>query len=135
MSVAAQMERHLRSRCEVNLELTRSLVVDDTKGAASRRSGEMADSVECDPWADAGTRYETTIRATSDHARFQDEGTGIYGPEGTRIEAHGGGVLAFDWPAAGGVVFFRSVAGSPGTHFFHDAMPARYADALRACWL
>jgi len=43
-------------------------------------------------------------------------------------------VLVFDWPAAGGTVFARSVAGSQGTHFFFgpggDAMNQRFSTAL-----
>jgi hypothetical protein len=36
----------------------------------------------------------------------------------------------FDWPAAGGVVFARSVAGAPGRHFFTEPMPERWHSAI-----
>lgn len=134
MSIAAALERNFREHIEQGLPIVSDLMVEDTRAACSRRSGELADSIEMDPWSNDGTRYSSTIRATSDHARYQDEGTGIYGPEGTRIEAPPGGVLAFDWPAAGGVVYFKSVAGSPGTHFFMEPMPDRFAAAARAAF-
>jgi hypothetical protein len=134
VGIAAAFEANLRERCRDRLLITGSQMVDATRAACSRREGTLADSIEIDSWSEEGDRYTTTIRATAEHARFQDEGTGIYGPEGTPIYPTSGKVLRFDWPAAGGVVFFAHVAGSPGTHFFTEPMPQRYSDALNASW-
>jgi hypothetical protein len=138
-SIAAAMEDSLRQHCRDNLPLVTAQMVEATQAAASRRTGALAASIGADEWADEGTRFTSVIYAgrdldNPDVARFQDEGTGIYGPEGQRITAHGGGVLAFDWPAAGGVVFFRSVAGAPGRHYFIEPMPDRYREAMQALW-
>lgn len=132
MSIADQLEQHLRDNTAQRLEAVRQEVEDQTKQAASSRSGALREGISCDTWADAGSRFETTIRSTAPYSEFQDDGTGIYGPTGERITSTGGGVLRFDWPAAGGVVFAWSVAGSPGTHFFREPMAQRYADALQA---
>lgn len=104
--------------------------VDATRAAASRRSGALAESIEHSTPVVSGERVLTEISATSDHARFQDEGTGIYGPRGARIFPTTAKVLRFYSPAAGKVIFARSVAGAPGTHFFHQPMAARWRDAL-----
>lgn len=132
MTIAAQLEAHWRVDLEDRLERTRQEVEDQTKIAASSRSGDLRAGIHCDTWVNAGSRYETTIHSDVDYSSFQDEGTGIYGPTGARITSTGGGPLRFDWPAAGGVVFAWSVAGAPGTHYFHEAMPQRFADALVA---
>lgn len=135
MTIADQLERNLRTWVEANLLIANDLIVQDTRDHMSRRTGHMADTVEIDQWANEGTRYSTTARVTAEYARYQDEGTGEFGPEGTRIvPTKPGGVLAFDWPAAGGFVFFKSVAGSPGTHFFTDAMPDRFRAAMLAAF-
>jgi hypothetical protein len=50
-----------------------------------------------------------------DVRRWMAEGTGVFGPTGTRITPKNGPVLAFVWPGhsdrGDGMVFFRSVAG------------------------
>lgn len=134
------MEQQLREQCRLNLPLVGQLMVDDTRQACSRRTGALADSVQCDDWADEGSRFTSVISAgrgldNPDVARFQDEGTGIYGPGGMRIYPASASVLVFDWPAAGGKVFAASVAGAPGTHFFTEPMPDRFSAAMRAAWL
>lgn len=139
MSIAAQLEANLRNRCARNLPAVTERMVEDTRQACSRRTGQLADSIGADPWQEEATRFTSTIRATAPYARFQNDGTGIFGPTGSRIYPRKpGGVLAFDWPAAGGVVFARSVQGSPGTHFFTGEdgreMERRFENALGATW-
>lgn len=132
VSIAAALEANLREKIAAKLEATRQYVEDATKAAASSRSGALREGIACDTWTDAGTRFETTIRSVAPYSEYQDDGTGIYGPTGARITSTSGKVLRFDWPAAGGVVFAWSVAGAPGTHYFKDAMPQRFSDALVA---
>lgn len=88
----------------------------------SRRSGDLADSIEVDSISDDGSNIAVHVIVGEDYAQYQDEGTGIFGPEGVPITPVTAKVLRFDWPAAGGIVFAHSVAGSPGTHFFSDTV-------------
>lgn len=132
MSIAAALEANLREKLAAKLEATRQYVEDATKAAASSRTGALREGISCDTWVDAGSQFTTSVHSTAPYSEYQDDGTGIYGPTGARITSTSGKVLRFDWPAAGGVVFAWSVAGAPGTHFFHDAMPQRFSDALVA---
>lgn len=140
MSIAAQLEANLRARIADRLPQVSDLMVAATQQDCSRRTDALADSIMVDDWQDQGTRYTSTISAgrglpNPAVAEYQEFGTGLFGPNGSRIYPHKpGGVLVFDWPAAGGIVFARSVAGSPGTHFFFglggDAMNTRFSNAL-----
>lgn len=108
--------------------------VDLTREATSRRTGALADSiVHTQPALIAEGLVGCVISAGNAdviYARWQDEGTGIYGPTGGRIFPTRAKALRFDWPAAGGIVFAKSVAGAPGRHYFHEPMPARWRSAL-----
>lgn len=139
MSIAAALEANLRERIEQNLPQVSDLMVAATQQDCSRRTGALADSIMVDDWQNQGNRYTTTISAgrglpDPNVARYQDQGTGLFGPAGVRITPRSAKVLVFDWPAAGGVVFARSVAGSPPTYFFSgpsgDAMSQRFSTAL-----
>lgn len=96
--------------------------VDTARGFCSRREGDLWDSIEHDGPIDDGTRVSATAIAGADHASYQNDGVGEFGPEGARIQ--GNPLLAFDWPAAGGLVVVRSVAGYEGTHFWDKAIDA-----------
>lgn len=102
---------------------------DDTRAAASRRTGALADGIDISP-AQGSPLVISTITSAAPYSQYQDEGTGVYGPTGTRIFPRSAKALVFDWPAAGGVVAFRSIAGAPGRHYFHEPMRARWHDAL-----
>lgn len=64
------------------------------------------------------------------YARAIHDGTGIYGPRGTRIRPVQGSVLAFNWrnapaglrPGRGGKFFFRSVRGVRGRPYLRDGL-------------
>jgi len=101
------------------LDRCSSLFVRTARGRASRRTNELADSIEAGPVYKAGSTFRTTVEVGAEHGVYQDRGTGIYGPEGRPITPRrADGVLVFDWPAAGGVVFARSVRGTPPTRFW-----------------
>lgn len=120
---ASRLEQGLRQQAMIWLDRADQQFVDRARVRCSRRTGALADSIEATPATDEGTRITAEIHVGEDYGRWQDEGTGIYGPDGGRIyPLKPGGVLAFDWPAAGGMVFFRSVAGSPGTRFWSDTV-------------
>lgn len=90
--------------------------VDRAQSRVSRRTGNTAASIHATDPVDLGNAIEARILVDEESGKYQDEGTGIYGPEGQPIQ--GNPLLAFDWPAAGGLVIVHSVKGSPGTHFW-----------------
>lgn len=106
------------------------VTVTETQAAASRRTGALAAGISSSEPALVDARVTQTIVSAEPYSEFQDVGTGIYGPRGARIFPRTAKALRFDWPAAGGIVFAKSVAGSPGRHFFHTPMPTRWHDAL-----
>lgn len=126
---ATGLERAFRENALVKCGLVRDGFVNGAQSRCSRRSGKLAASIVGTEPVDAGTTIECTITVGEDYGLFQDQGTGIYGPEGQRIK--GNPLLAFDWPAAGGLVIVHSVAGSPGTHFWTDTV-SDWPNILRA---
>lgn len=99
--------------------------VSRAKQGASRRTGELEAGITADPPSVSPEEITLDVHSSAEHSKWQDEGTGIYGPEGTPITStRPGGVLVFDWPAAGGIVFARSVKGSPGTRFWTNTLEA-----------
>jgi len=139
MSIAAALEANLRARVEQNLPNVTARMVDDTRQACPRQTGQLADSIGADPWQAQGDRYTSMIRATAPYAAFQEFGTGVFGPTGQRIVPLTAKALVFEWPKAGGLVAFRSVAGSPATRFFFGddgtAMQGRFENALASEWV
>lgn len=105
-----------------------TLFVEEVQSNASRRTGELADSVTLHPpvISDEEISMTVTVDAQSDsgdfYGQYQDEGTGIYGPEGVPITPKHGNFLVFDWPAAGGIVFAKKVRGSEPTRFWTKAL-------------
>lgn len=106
------------------------LVVEQTQQAASRRTGALAEGITGTQPALAETQVRSQITSAADYSLYQDEGTGIYGPSGARIFPTSAKALRFDWPAAGGIVFAKSIAGSPGTHFWAEPLPERWHNAI-----
>lgn len=97
--------------------------VEEVQGNASRRTGFLAESVKAEPPVVTSTEIRIHIEVGADYGIYQEEGTGIFGPEGRPITStRPGGVLRFDWPAAGGIVFARSVIGSEPTRFWSKAV-------------
>ena len=119
----ASLEALLAEYAEKKVEALGEQFVHDARGRSSRRTGRLADSIEAGPPEHERHAVRCTIRVGEEYGRYQDEGTGIFGPHGERITAtRPGGVLVFDWPAAGGTVFARSTAGAPGTRFWSDTI-------------
>jgi hypothetical protein len=130
MGAIDQLRDRVAERALDIVERAADLAVAETQDAASRRTGELADGISHTPPVLVGALVMCEIRSAVSYSRAQDEGTGIYGPRATRIFPTTAKALRFDWPAAGGVVFAKSVAGAPGRHFFHEPMPARWRGAL-----
>ena len=107
------------------------LCVTRTQDAASRRTGALVDGISHTEPEVTDAYVQCQIVSAAPYSAAQDTGSGIYGPTGMRIFPTNAKALRFDWPAFGGVAFFRSVAGSPGTHFFTEPMPGRWSECLQ----
>jgi len=99
-------------------------LVTTAQNNASRRTGNLADSITNEGAVLAGDNVRAHVVVEAEYGRYQDEGTGIYGPEGQVITPKHGNVLVFDWPAAGGIVFATYVRGSEPTRFWTKAIEA-----------
>lgn len=133
MSIQAQLEEHVIGWAIDLVQRAADQTVEETQGAASERTGELRDGITHTPPAYSEPYVICQIQSAASYSGYQDEGTGIYGPSGAPIvPLRPGGVLVFDWPAAGGVVFARSVQGAPGRHFWREPMPDRWSNAVQA---
>ena len=105
-------------------EVVRDELETTTKEAAPVKTGELRDEITVTVGAGGGS-VDWTVDSPADYSSYTDEGT----------EAHpivGNPLLAFDWPEAGGTVIVHSVMhpGTTGTHWFDEAMPDRFQQAL-----
>ena len=122
MSMTLDTQDVERALVELSTSVLREIAdefVDTAKEHASARSGELRDGISAGDvdLKDSGL-FTTTITSSAEHSSWQNEGTGIYGPMGQRIRPTHAKALVFDWPAAGGTVFFTSVAGQEGNHWW-----------------
>lgn len=107
------------------LERLATVFIQTVQDNAPRRTGDLVDSVRGNPVVVQPAQVTTTVEVEAEYGRYQDEGTGIYGPEGRPIRpTKPGGVLVFDWPAVGGIVFAREVRGTEPTRFWQKAVDA-----------
>ena len=134
MSVAAQLEAHLRERVRRNLDRTNVVLVGLITAPLNRISGQLAAGVVVDAWSENGDSYTSTARSLAPYSLFVDSGTGVYGPLGGRIYPRTAKALTFFWTARGAVYSFRSVRGQPPQRYFHEPMAANYANALQTAW-
>lgn len=95
--------------------------VGEVRKNASRRTGEMARKTTVTPARLVGNRVVSNATVGVDYGRYQDEGTGEFGPEHKRITPRRAKVLRFD-SAIFGIVFARSVRGSEPTRFWTKAV-------------
>jgi HK97 gp10 family phage protein len=117
------LKDQVRSYALARAERLGDAFIDQLRSNMPRRTGELAASAEVDDISEQSDGVKVKVVVRSHYAAFQNYGTGIYGPEGTPITPRrAGGVLVFDWPAAGGVVFARSVRGTEPTHFWERTL-------------
>lgn len=126
------------------LERCGELFAAEVENNAPKRTRRLVDSIEQSSVTVHPTEVTMTVRvtATSDegapYPAFQNEGTGIFGPDGVPITPKRGRVLVFDSPFARtptpgsrrrrggptGIVFATSVIGTEATHFWDKAIEA-----------
>lgn len=127
------LREQVREYAEARAHALGDQFIEVLRGNMPRRTGDMAESAEVDSVRETSSGFAVSIIVRSPYARFQNDGTGIYGPDGNPIYPRKrGGVLVFDWPAAGGVVFARHVRGTEPTHFWErtlDQWPRIIAEA------
>lgn len=117
------LEQAVRDYAVTKLAELADAFVFVAQGNAPRRTGALAESISHDEPTVAGDTVSCTATCTADYAEYQEEGTGVFGPDGVPITPRRkGGVLAFDMPSAGGMVFARSVLGTEPTHFWQRSL-------------
>lgn len=90
---------------------------------APRRTGAGADSIEVATVEATSSGVRIRVVVGEQYMKWQNEGTGVFGPRGQPIKPHRrGGVLVFD--GIGGVVFAREVKGTEPTHFWERTVDA-----------
>lgn len=115
----AGLRRAIRRHAVKRLTTAADNFVDTGRSLAPRRTGKGAASITHTEVVDNGSTIMCTVHVGAIWLRYQNEGTGIYGPTGRPITPHSrDGVLVFDWPAAGGIVFTRRVRGVEATHWW-----------------
>ena len=110
------IERLVRERGRAIAEVIGAEFVNTGQGFAPRRTGAGADSIAVDGIDENGDQFVIRIVVGEVYMRYQNEGTGIYGPEGSPIVPTNGKVLVFD--GIGGTVFTPSVRGTEPTHWW-----------------
>jgi len=102
---------------------------------APRDSGLLANSHTVRVGVAPGFAF-SEITANTEYAVFVMRGTGLYGPRGRVIKARKGKVFRFEArgahgplargasPAAGGVVFAKSIKGTPANPYLEEALHA-----------
>lgn len=121
----SQLEAAVRDYSEEKARQLGEQFVEVLRDHMPRRSGALAASAEVESVEVTARGASARIVVGAEYAVWVNEGTGIYGPDGVPIEPRRpGGVLVFDWPAAGGIVFTRRVSGSEPTHYWERTLEA-----------
>lgn len=84
------------------------------------KTGDLEDGIQLSSIVGGGTKSQARVVSTAKHARWQEEGTGVFGPTGTPIRPTRGNVLVFN--GDDGVVFARSVKGAPGIKYWEQTV-------------
>lgn len=91
--------------------------VERAREYVPRKTGALSDSIEASDAHADGDAATVTVTVGEEYGIYQDQGTGVFGPSGTRIvPLNPGGVLV--WEDGGETIFARSVEGSPATKFW-----------------
>ncbi len=91
------------------------------KQTAPHNTGALADSINY-KIEDQYKQVTATIGTPNPYSKFQEEGTGVYGPTGSPVVPRTARVLA--WQSGGITIFARSVRGVQGKHYFQAGLQA-----------
>lgn len=86
------------------------------------RTGQLHDSIQAEPAEMIGDVATARVVVGAEYGKFQNEGTGVYGPDGEPIYPRTAKALVFYWPAAANVVAFAHVKGTEPTHFWERTL-------------
>lgn len=128
MAALDQLRQKVQDHALLLVQRAADQTVLATQAAAPRRDGTLAEGITHDQPVLSDTFVTCTITSAAPYSRWQDEGTGIFGPSGMRIFPKTAKALRFE--IGGEVLYRKSVAGSPATRFFSEPMAARWAQAL-----
>lgn len=131
MTDVTGLERAVKEHARLRAVALGEGFVDIARSLAPRRTGELAESIEAGDPVETSTGWSLRVTVAAEYGRFQEEGTGIYGPDGTPIYPTDAKVLVFDWVAAGGIVFAAHVKGTEPTHFWQRTLD-RWPDIVAA---
>lgn len=120
----AGLERAVRNLGREKAERLGEAFVDKGRTLAPRRTGAGADSIEAGDVQERGDTFVVEVTVGEAYMKYQNEGTGIYGPEGAPIRPTSGKVLVFDSAILGGLVFTPSVRGTEPTHWWDRTLQA-----------
>lgn len=93
-------------------------ILSATREAAPSKDGTLRASIVERSHTVEASRVASVIGTDIPYAVYQDTGTGIYGPRGSRIYPVNARALRFE--IDGVVIFAASVAGAPRTGFWSD---------------
>jgi len=111
------MQDQVREFARERAERAAERFVEVAKSLAPRRTGAGADSIAVESVMESSSGFTARIVVGEVYMAYQNFGTGIYGPKGTRIVAVNGDFLYFD-SAIMGLIRKYSVAGTEPTHFW-----------------
>lgn len=101
------------------------------EGSAKRHApahyGQLRASIHTTPISVTNRNIKAAVLTNLNYAQYQEEGTGIYGPNRSPIYPKRARMLS--WISNGQRVFARSVRGTPGKHYMQQAW-----DEGKAIW-
>lgn len=100
------------------------LVENKAKQLCPVDTGRLRSSIHHDEAVTESGEPVARVYSDVQYAMWVHEGTGIYGPRGTRIYPKNGRFLVFTPKGSSRKVFARSIAGMRGRPFLVDAMAA-----------
>jgi hypothetical protein len=124
MADTSGLADRVREFARARAEAIGETFVETARGFAPRRTGAGADSIQVESITEQSNGYTIHVTVAEIYMRYQNDGTGLYGPNGTPITPKNGKFLVFPALIGGGMVFARSVRGTEPTHFWERTVEA-----------
>lgn len=94
--------------------------INQARSFAPRRTGAGADSITVDSIDESGSTFRMHITVGEIYMRYQNDGTGLYGPNHIWIMPYNARALVFE--GIGGLVFATRVRGTEPTHWWERTL-------------